>query len=190
MDNKERSALLVMDMIPAILQRLDGQALKDLLQNVKTAISAARSAGIPIIYIALGFRKGFPDVSPQSKAFAQLRTAGNPAFEGPVLIHPDLNRQPEDLIVVKKRFSAFTGSDLELVLRSGDIRHLVLTGISTSGVVLSTLREAADKDFHLSVLSDACTDADPEVHRVLITKIFPRQADVQTAAEWAAAING
>ena len=89
-----------------------------------------------------------------------------------------------DVVVTKRRVSAFTGSDLEVVLRSKGITHLVLCGISTSGVVLSTTREAADKDFQLTVLSDLCFDADPEVHRLLTEKVFPRQATVQTSGEW------
>ena len=64
------------------------------------------------------------------------------------------------------------------------IQHLVLSGFATSGVVLSTLREAADKDYVLTVLEDGCADRDPEVHRVLTTKIFPRQANVVTVEEW------
>jgi nicotinamidase-related amidase len=71
-----------------------------------------------------------------------------------------------------------------VVLRSLEIKHLVLSGISTSGVVLSTLREAADKDYVLTILSDCCADIDEEVQRVLITKIFPRQAAVMTSDEW------
>jgi len=67
---------------------------------------------------------------------------------------------------------------------------MVMTGFATGGVVLSTLREAADKDFHLSVLSDGCGDADPEVHTVLLSKVFPRQAQVLTVGEWAASIKG
>ena len=82
--------------------------------------------------------------------------------------------------------SAFTGSDLQVVLRSLGADTLVLTGIATSGVVLSTLRQAADLDYRLVVLSDACLDADPEVHRVLTEKVFPRQAAVRTVAQWAA----
>lgn len=61
---------------------------------------------------------------------------------------------------------------------------MVLTGVSTSGVVLSTLREAADKDYQLTVLADCCADGDEEVHRLLVDKVFPRQADILTAAEW------
>ena len=65
-----------------------------------------------------------------------------------------------------------------LVLVNLTLTSLVLAGISTSGVVLSTLRQAADLDFGLSVLRDACADADEEVHRVLCEKVFPRQAEV------------
>ncbi len=99
-------------------------------------------------------------------------------------IPSDLAPWADDLIVVKRRISAFTGSDLDVVLRALNIGHLVLAGISTSGVVLSTVREAADKDFQLTVLTDCCADRDDEVHRVLITKIFPRQTDVLTIEEW------
>jgi nicotinamidase-related amidase len=71
-----------------------------------------------------------------------------------------------------------------VVLRAADVDHLVLTGIATSGVVLSTLRQAADLDYRLTVLADGCLDADPEVHRVLTEKVFPRQADVIRIADW------
>jgi nicotinamidase-related amidase len=88
------------------------------------------------------------------------------------------------MVITKRRVSAFTGSDLEVVLRGQGIQHLVLTGIATSGVVLSTLREAADKDFQLSVIADCCADADEEVHRVLTSKVFPRQAEVINLDQW------
>jgi nicotinamidase-related amidase len=95
--------------------------------------------------------------------------------------------EPDDVLVTKRRVSAFAGSDLDMVLRANDIDHLVLTGIATSGVVLSTLRQAADLDFTLTVLSDGCLDNDPEVHRVLTEKVFPMQAEVTTVADWVAA---
>ncbi|HEY8745038.1 MAG TPA: isochorismatase family protein, partial [Chloroflexota bacterium] len=82
------------------------------------------------------------------------------------------------------RVSAFAGSDLDLILRAGTIDTMVLCGIATSGVVLSTLRQAADLDYRLVVLADGCLDSDAEVHRVLMEKIFPRQADVLTVEQW------
>jgi nicotinamidase-related amidase len=84
--------------------------------------------------------------------------------------------------------SAFAGSDLGVVLRAGAVEELVLCGIATSGVVLSTLRAAADLDYGLTVLRDACADGDPEVHRVLMDRVFPRQAEVVDVAGWAAAL--
>src|SRR5581483_3105502 len=103
-------------------------------------------------------------------------------------IHEAVAPQADEPIVTKKRVSAFTGSDLEVILRGGEIRSLVLSGIATSGVVLSTLRQAADMDYELTVLSDACADGDEEVHRVLTEKVFPRQAEVVSVEEWASAL--
>ena len=92
------------------------------------------------------------------------------------------------MIVTKRRVSAFAGSDLEVVLRAQGIRHLVLAGIATSGVVLSTVRLAADLDYQLTVLADGCLDADPEVHRVLVGKVFPRQAEVTSITDWSVSL--
>jgi len=91
-------------------------------------------------------------------------------------------------VVTKRRVSAFAGSDLDVLLRARRTEHLVLAGIATSGLVLSTLRQAADLDFRLTVLADGCLDADPEVHQVLLHKVFPRQAEVTSVAEWAASL--
>jgi nicotinamidase-related amidase len=91
-------------------------------------------------------------------------------------------------MVTKRRVSAFTGSDLEVLLRSGGIDSLVLAGIATSGVVLSTLRQAADLDYRLTVLAGGCLDADPEVHQVLLQKVFTRQAEVTSIADWTASL--
>jgi len=66
--------------------------------------------------------------------------------------HPVITPTASDIVVTKRRVSAFAGSDLEVVLRTLGVRHLVLTGIATSGVVLTTLREASDKDFQLTGL--------------------------------------
>jgi nicotinamidase-related amidase len=99
-------------------------------------------------------------------------------------IHPAIAPLPGDIVVTKRRVSAFTGSDLGVVLRSLGATSLVLMGIATRGVVLSTVREAADLDFKLTVLRDGCVDLDPEVNRVLLDKIFPRQASVMMTSEW------
>lgn len=179
-----KSALLVMDVQQAIVGRATGDA--GYLPRLRGAIDAARASGvIPVIYVVVGFRTGHPEVTTRNKAFSAVtRTGGFTDGDPGAEIHPEIAPRPGDIVVTKKRVSAFAGSDLELVLRAGDIDHLVLTGIATGGVVLSTLRQAADLDFGLTVLTDGCLDTDPDVHRVLTEKVFPRQADVLTVEEW------
>jgi nicotinamidase-related amidase len=99
-------------------------------------------------------------------------------------IHPGLGMTESDVIVDKKRVSAFSGSDLEMLLRARNISHLVLSGIATSGIVLSTVREAFDKDYRLTVLQDGCADSDEEVHQFLMHKILSKQAEIITIDEW------
>ncbi len=187
MENKtdpKSTALLVMD-VQALTVNMIANS-ETLLKPLNKAIQKARAGGIPIIYVVIGFRKGYPEVSASNKSFSQIAhsTGMNIDTEEATRVHASVAPAPGDIIVTKKRVSAFAGSDLEIVLRSGNIKHLVLTGIATSGVVLSTIREAADKDYVLTVLSDCCADRDEEVHRVLTTKVFIRQADVLTADTW------
>lgn len=183
--NNQNIALLVMDVQGATVKMLKDKV--PLIDSVNRAIQAARNNKIPVIYIVVGFRKGYPEVSPNNKSFAVLKNGTmNLDMEEAFQVHVSVAPQPGDVVITKKRVSAFTGSDLEVVLRSLGIKKILLSGISTSGVVLSTLREAADKDYAITVLSDCCADMDEEVHRVLTTKIFPRQAEVITVNEWCA----
>jgi nicotinamidase-related amidase len=91
--------------------------------------------------------------------------------------------EPGDIEVRKVRVGAFSTTDLAQQLTERGIDTLLLAGIATSGVILSTIRDAADRDYRLLVVEDACADADDEVHRVLTTKVFPRQADVVATAD-------
>ena len=177
------TALLVMD-----VQQFSLKSIKDAnyyIHGIARSIAAARQAGIPIIYVVVGFRPGYPEVHPDNLAFSNIKKADlgldHPdSYQIPSSIQPKQN----DIVVTKKRFSAFAGSGLELILSGMQIRHLVLSGISTSGVVLSTLREAADKDFKLTVLVDGCYDHDETVHQVLMERVFPRQAQLLMVEDW------
>jgi nicotinamidase-related amidase len=181
----QRTALLVMDMQLGIVERIGDPALLD---RIAGAAAAARAAGVRVVYVKIGFRAGYPELSPRNLVFERLTQAGS-FLEGPASeIHQAVAPQPGDVTVTKRRVSAFAGSDLDVVLRAGEIDALVLTGIATSGVVLSTLRQASDLDFRLAVLVDGCADPDEEVHRVLTEKVFPRQAEVLTVADWVASL--
>ncbi|MHB9856937.1 cysteine hydrolase family protein [Streptomyces sp. YIM S03343] len=152
---------------------------------MRKAIEAARASEHAVVHVMVGFRPGRAEVNPRNKMFGALaRSAAPPQEERANALHPEVAPLSLEPVVVKRRVSGFAGSDLDMVLRSGGIEHLVLAGIATSGVVLSTLRQAADLDYGLTVLADACADADPEVHRVLMEKVFPQQAEVMTVEDW------
>lgn len=160
---------------------------RDILERLAEAIEAARSRGTLVLYVVVQFRPGLPEISPRNKAFAGIAQSGGTFSDAQAAqVHPDIAPRDGDVVIVKRRVSAFMGSDLEVILRARGIDSVILTGIATSGVVLSTLREAADLDYAITVLSDCCADADEEVHRVLLEKVFPRQADVLTVAQWRA----
>ncbi len=177
-----RSALLVMDVQRDIVERLGDPTL---LERLSRALAAARKSGLAVIFVRLAFRPGRPEISSSNRSFSALRDSpGLDEGDAATEVHPSVSPLPGEIVVTKRRVSAFSGSDLDVVLRAGGIRTMVLCGIATSGVVLSTVRAAADLDFHLVVLSDACADRDPEVHRVLTEKVFPRQCEVMTVDEW------
>ncbi|HEX8919609.1 MAG TPA: isochorismatase family cysteine hydrolase [Chloroflexota bacterium] len=185
----QRSALLIMDVQQGIVERYaEGDAYVRRLSDV---LAAARSAGIRVIYVTIRFREGYPEISSRNRSFSTMKQNGRFQMTDPATqVHPAIAPEPGEVVVTKLRVGAFTGSDLEVILRAGNIDTLVLTGIATSGVVLSTVRAAADMDYRLIVLSDCCADLDEEVHRVLTEKVFPRQADVMTAQEWMAGLTG
>ncbi|MGW1194653.1 cysteine hydrolase family protein [Streptomyces sp. NPDC002536] len=184
----DNNALLVMDVQKDIVDIVDGGG-SGYLPRLRRAIDGARAAGIPVIYVVIALRAGRPDVGTRNRVLtsavqAGLFTEGAPGTG----IHPDIAPRQGEIVVTKRRGSAFSGSDLDVVLRARGINSLVLTGIATSGVVLHTLCQANDMDFGLTVLADACLDTDPEVHRVLTEKLFPQWADVVTVEDWLTAI--
>ncbi|GAB4074730.1 cysteine hydrolase [Barrientosiimonas marina] len=186
--DNEKTALLVMDIENGIVSRYAENGEE--LSPVQQAVAAARENNMQVIFVRVGFSEGYPEVNPRNPAFTRIAENGGMTLsdEG-TQIHESVQPQENEPIVTKYRVSAFAGSNLEMILEALDIKTLVLTGIATSGVVLSTLREAADKDFSLKVLKDACLDGDPDVHRVLTEKVFPQQADVLSVNEWAETVN-
>jgi nicotinamidase-related amidase len=182
-----RTALLLMDIMPVLVPAFGGDDA--MLRRLADASAAAREADVDVIHVRVAFRDGYPDVAASNKFF--VATVANLDFtEGSAgtAVHPGLEPRESDIVVLKKRVSAFAGSDLELVLRSRGVRELVLAGVTTSGVVLSTLRAAADLDYGLTVLADGCADGDDEVHRLLLERVFPAHAEVTDTAEWAASL--
>ncbi len=181
---QQRTALLVMDIQKDITALISDP--ENVLRNINRAVDYAHKSGILVIYVKLEFREGHPEIDekhPRFNALKESKVMFTEAYDG-TSFHPKIKVQDNDLIVVKKRVSAFSGSDLDFILRSNKIDFLALSGISTTGVVLSTLREAADKDYHVTVLRDACADPHDDVHEFLVEKVIPFSGDTMSIDEW------
>jgi nicotinamidase-related amidase len=179
----ERTALLVMDIQAGTVA---SHSRPGVIESIRQAISAARTANIPVIFVKAEFRPGYPDVSPQHRVFSKIAEIGRlvPADPGSAF-EPTVEPGPDDIVVTKKRTSAFVGSDLQVVLRSQRIEHLVLLGMRTSGVVAATVSDAAGMDYEMTVLSDCCADVDGEMEAIFLERVFTRYATVCTVGEWA-----
>lgn len=182
------TAVLFMDFQGGTLARIADQS-EALLGRAAAVLESARSAGALVGHVRVAFRPGYPEISPKNVAFAQLKASGMLLADAPESqIVSALAPRVDEPVFVKRRVGPFSTTDIEAVLRAGGIGKLVLLGFSTSGVVLSTVRHAADADYEIVVVKDGCADQDEEVHRVLMDKVFPRQATVTTAQEVIAAL--
>lgn len=164
--NRSKVAVLIMDFQNRQLSRLSEDARNELIARANKVLVNARHEGIPVIYIEV--RRG--ERTPETE------------------IHPGIIPQPGELVLTKRRFGPFSTTNLDEVLKKQGVETLVLMGISTSGVVISTVCWAADIDYRLIVISDCCADPDEEVHRVLTEKVIPRQANVITSGEFLQAL--
>ncbi|WP_260600252.1 cysteine hydrolase family protein [Sphingomonas endolithica] len=186
MNNK--TALLIMHVQNMMVADYGGA---EIIQPLQQALVAARRNGVRVIYVRVAFTDGYPEVNPHNKLIVAIKEkVGVTLVDDPKMqIHEGVRPLEGEPVIVNYRISAFAGSSLELVLRSLDIDTLVLTGISTGGVVLSTLLEASDKDYVLTVLSDASAELDADLQHTLMEKVFPSKAKVQTTDDWISSLS-
>ena len=178
------TALLVMDYQNAIIGRLRDPGA--LLARMADAIARVRRHGGQIGYVRVAFDDADFEAVPAHGRFADLVARTGRAFHSDspaTAVHDQVAPEPGDIIARKTRVGAFSTTDLDEQLRKHSIDTLILAGISTSGVVLSTVRDAADRDYRVFVLADASADPDPEVHDFLTGRVFPAQARVITTAD-------
>jgi nicotinamidase-related amidase len=163
-----------------------------LVQRAASLLKRARSVGMRVIHVRVGFRPNLPEISERNALFSAIKSSAQhqKLFQGTTgEIHAGVAPEADEVVIVKHRVNAFVGTDLEMILRANDIETLVLFGIATSGVVLATLLNAVDADYRVVVVKDCCGDREPEVHTCLVDKVFPRYAAVISAEEFLAPAN-
>ena len=176
-----RSALLVMDYQNGIMGRVAGA--DGLLARAGEAIELMRGRGGHVGYVRVGFADGEAPTGTMGRRIGAeaARTAFH-ADAPATRIHEAVAPRVGDIVVRKTRVGPFGTTDLDPQLRGRGVDVLLLAGISTSGVVLSAVRDAHDRDYRLVVISDLCADPEPDVHDFLLERIFPRQAEVIDSA--------
>ena len=182
--NQAQTAVVIMDYQTLLVEGSidDSEAT---LEKVADVLQQSRSAGIPVIYVTVGFRPGYPEVSDNNAMFSAVREGQRFQIDSEgALIPAKIKPETEDYVVVKNRVSAFEGTNLGVLLRAKKIDTLVMFGIVTSGVVLSTIRQAADLDYRMIVLEDLCHDFDNDVHSFLMENILSKQATVMQAEQY------
>ena len=181
-----RAALLVMDYQPGVLNRIADA--DELLARAAQTIALVRDRGGLIGFVRVAFEDAdYAAIPPTSMLRSRVTSAKSDYHADSPLtaVHEQLSPQAGDIVVRKTRVGAFSTTDLDKQLRERGIDTLFLAGLSTSGVMLSTVRDAHDRDYQVFVLADLTADPDPEIHEFLTGRIFPRQAQVITTADLA-----
>jgi nicotinamidase-related amidase len=173
--------------IVSIYTREDERAF---LTRAKSVLQYARASGMTVIHVQVRFRPGLPEVSSRNALFGPIKSSDQHQrlFQDALGTIPDaIAPHEEEVVITKHRVNAFAGTDLAMILRAKEIDTLVLFGIATSGVVLSTLLHASDADYRLAVINDCCADLDAHLHECLVQRLFPTRGFVLSAEDFIAA---
>ncbi|MFI5610241.1 cysteine hydrolase family protein [Amycolatopsis sp. NPDC051903] len=177
------SALIVGDLQRGITDQY--AFARNVAVPVAGLLPRARAAGTLVVFVHTAFRVNRADLPPGDTPFAYFYDAGDSFHEGAPGTELALPVHEADVVVLKRRTSAFAGTDLDLVLRARGVAEIAVAGVATSAMVAATCYDAADRGYRVTTLSDGCADADPEVHDFLLHKVFPsRGFATVSCAEW------
>ena len=163
-----KSVVLIQDFQQRIINNFASEP-EAVVRNAARALAGARQAGVPVIYVV---HRGGP--------FAE--------YAPDVELHQGVAPAEGEMVITKTKPGPFSTTALDVTLREMGKDTLVVMGVATSGCVLSSVRWAVDVNYKFVVVSDACSDADPEVHRVLTEKVYPRQGTVMTTDQFLQAL--
>ncbi len=174
-----RTALVVMHYQTDILGLFPSVA-PALLANTRKLCDAARAKGISIYFANLRFSPGYPEVSPLNKNGQGIKQLG--LFVGD-WTSPELGQQASEPVIIAHRASVFFGTDLQARLVAQGVDSLIMVGIASTGVVLSSVAYASDADFRLYTVKDCCYDPDQVVHEHLFSTAFDSRTTVLSLAD-------
>ena len=160
------------------------------LARTVDALEAARAASIAIVHVGNAWRDGHPDINPHAPWMRDAKTAGRSTEDtwGVEFYEPVAPREGE-FIVHKRAVSAFSGTELDRLLRVRDVSTIALAGSITNVAVEGTAREASDRGYRVIILEDCCESVSDEWQAFSITQILPMIADLVTVADFSEALS-
>ena len=167
-----RTALIVVDLQKGIAGLPSAHPIADVVARAAVLLAAFRRRGLPVVLVNV------TGLAPGRTERSMSRTSFPPDFAE---LLPELDPQPTDMLVTKRTWGAFTGTDLEARLRGQGITQVVICGVSTSAGVESTARFAHELGFNVTLATDAMTDMSLEAHDNSVARIFPRLGESGTA---------
>ena len=182
-----RTAIVVIDLQKGIVGfPTSPHSAQSVIANTVALLDAARSTGAQPILVHVGRSPDGGD-GLQVTSDQPMRAAGSLPPDWSELI-PELNRQPNDIVILKRQWGAFYGTDLELQLRRRGLSTIILCGIATAIGVESTARDAYERGFEQVFAEDAMTSRTAESHTNAIVNVFPRMGRVRTTMQIVAAL--
>ncbi|KAJ5990587.1 hypothetical protein N7522_010794 [Penicillium canescens] len=179
----DKTVLLILDVQRGVIDRLENT--ESYLTRLSSTLAAARKANIKVVHVVTGFRPGYPENNANNTSVPAVAARGEyqQGMES-VEVHSAVAPTDNEVVIMKRRISAFFATELDMILRCFQAQTIVVAGLITSGAVLSTVRQAMDLDYRVTVIEDLCMDRDEEVHRVLIDKVFARKTEIVSAVNW------
>jgi nicotinamidase-related amidase len=169
-----KTALIIIDLQKGITALPLAHNIEAVVKQAATLAEAFRRQSLPVVLVnAVGGAPGRAEQKPNMADFPPDWTE----------LVPELNQLPQDLLVSKRTWGAFTGTDLEKHLKERNITQIVLAGVATSFGVESTARQAHELGFNVTLATDAMTDLSMEGHENSVLRIFPRLGETGTTKE-------
>ncbi|HME57554.1 MAG TPA: hydrolase [Terracidiphilus sp.] len=183
-----RTAIVVIDLQKGIAQMPGGapHTKPAVIANCARLLTAARAAGAqPILVHVGGAPNGADRLKPNSDQPMRMTAPLPPDWSELI---PELDRQPAEIVVLKRQWGAFYGTDLDLQLRRRGLTTIVMCGIATEFGVESTARDAYERGYELIFAEDAMTGSTAESHSNSVERIFPRMGRVRSTGQIIAAL--
>ncbi len=176
--NATTTALVLIDLQKGVLAMpVVPYPAASILERSTTLASRARAAGSPVVWVRVSFASNFAD-APRAKVDQPSNFGALPPgwdeFPQPL--------DPADVMVTKRQWGAFYGTELDLQLRRRGIQTIVLGGVSTNIGVESTARQAWEHGYAVVLAEDATSSSSAEMHAFSLTNIMPRISRVVQAA--------